>query len=53
MPADISALRRDDPAAASAWQHAVGCVLQEALAAGWQAGWDPRGAYRLTPPPTH
>ncbi|WP_158073974.1 hypothetical protein [Micromonospora sp. CB01531] len=53
VPADISALRRDDPAAASAWQHAVGAVLQEALAAGWQAGWDPRGAYRLTPPPTH
>ncbi|NJC71462.1 hypothetical protein HC031_17310 [Planosporangium thailandense] len=56
VPADIAALRRDDPAAASAWQHAVGGVLQEALAAGWRAGWDPRGGYRLTAPthwPTH
>ncbi|MEU8263065.1 hypothetical protein AB0C02_20840 [Micromonospora sp. NPDC048999] len=50
LPADISALRRDDPAAASAWQHAVGGVLQEALASGWRAGWDPVGAYRLTAP---
>ncbi|MEU2614874.1 GNAT family N-acetyltransferase [Micromonospora sp. NPDC007271] len=50
VPADICALRRDDPAAASAWQHAVGGVLQEALAAGWHTGWDPRGAYRLTAP---
>ncbi|MEV6815887.1 hypothetical protein, partial [Micromonospora sp. NPDC051296] len=50
VPADISALRRDDPAVASAWQHAVGGVLQEALAAGWRTAWDPRGAYRLTAP---
>ncbi|MFJ8580031.1 GNAT family N-acetyltransferase [Micromonospora sp. NPDC093277] len=50
VPADISALRRDDPAAASAWQHAVGGVLQEALAAGWRVGWDPRGAYLITAP---
>ena len=50
VPADISALRRDDPATASAWQHAVGGVLQEALVAGWRAGWDPRGCYRLTAP---
>ncbi|MGC9669727.1 hypothetical protein ACNTMW_24665 [Planosporangium sp. 12N6] len=50
VPADIAALRRDDPAAASAWQHAVGGVLQEALAAGWRAGWDPRGGYRLAAP---
>ncbi|MFU8850238.1 hypothetical protein ACNAW0_04500 [Micromonospora sp. SL1-18] len=48
LPADISALRRDDSAAASAWQHAVGGVLQEALASGWRADWDPSGAYRLT-----
>ncbi|MEU5939658.1 GNAT family N-acetyltransferase [Micromonospora sp. NPDC047548] len=52
VPTDISALRRNAPAAASAWQHAVGGVLQEALASGWRAGWDPRGAYRLTAP-TH
>ncbi|SBT46499.1 hypothetical protein [Micromonospora narathiwatensis] len=50
VPADISALRRDAPAVASAWQHAVGGVLQEALAAGWRVGWDPRGAYLLTAP---
>ncbi|MFU8874598.1 hypothetical protein [Micromonospora sp. SL4-19] len=50
VPADISALRRDDPAAASAWQHAVGGVLREALVAGWRAGWDARGGYRLTAP---
>ncbi|MEU3456566.1 hypothetical protein ABZ671_23635 [Micromonospora sp. NPDC006766] len=50
LPADISTLRRDDPATASAWQHAVGGVLREALASGWQAGWDPCGAYRLTSP---
>ncbi|GAA1821239.1 hypothetical protein HC028_11500 [Planosporangium flavigriseum] len=50
VPADISTLRRDDPATATAWQHAVGGVLQEALTAGWRAGWDPRGGYRLTAP---
>jgi predicted GNAT superfamily acetyltransferase len=50
VPGDISTLRRDDPTAATDWQHAVGGVLQEALSAGWQAGWDPRGGYRLTAP---
>lgn len=50
VPGDISALRRDDPAAASAWQHAVGQILREAVAGGWRVGWDPRGGYRLTCP---
>ncbi|MFD2762755.1 GNAT family N-acetyltransferase [Micromonospora eburnea] len=50
VPADICALRRDAPALASAWQHAVGGVLREALAAGWRVGWDPRNAYLLTAP---
>jgi serine/threonine-protein kinase len=40
----------DPAAAAAAWQHAVGGVLQAALTAGWRAGWDPRGGYRLTAP---
>ncbi len=50
LPSAISTLRREDPALASAWQHAVGGVLREALAAGWHVGWDPTGAYLLTSP---
>ncbi|MCI4066304.1 hypothetical protein MRQ36_28630 [Micromonospora sp. R77] len=56
VPTDIAALRREDPAAASAWQHVVGAVLQQAVAAGWRVDWDPCGAYLLTapqPPPGH
>jgi predicted GNAT superfamily acetyltransferase len=50
VPADIAALRRTDPHAASAWQQGVGPVLQEALARGWSVGWDRRGGYLLTAP---
>lgn len=50
VPADISALRRDAPARASAWQHTVGQVLQAAVTGGWRIGWDPRGGYLLTAP---
>lgn len=50
VPDDIAALRRDFPTAASAWQHAVGHVLQAAVAGGWRVGWDIRGGYLLTAP---
>lgn len=50
VPDDISALRRDAPSVAGAWQHAVGQVLREAIAGGWRLGWDPGGGYRLTAP---
>ncbi|MFC4144826.1 GNAT family N-acetyltransferase [Micromonospora mangrovi] len=50
VPADIAALRREDPAAASTWQHIVGAVLQHAFTAGWRVNWDSRGAYLLTAP---
>ncbi|WP_189195810.1 hypothetical protein [Micromonospora fulviviridis] len=43
-------MARDDPAAASAWQRAVGGVLQQALAVGWRVDWDSCGAYLLTAP---
>jgi predicted GNAT superfamily acetyltransferase len=53
VPEDITTLRREDPATASAWRAAVREALLPLLDRGWRVtGFDREHGYRLEAPPT-